>query len=81
MEKIVIINANMGKLLHKLFKAIVNKVSESLSIMGESGSEASYWIPEPKKISEVARLSEDIKKPWWEENMKYINNLINNKNF
>ena len=37
---------NMGKGLHKIFKAIVNKLSEALPNLGESGSEVSYFIPE-----------------------------------
>ena len=36
---------NMGKNLHKLFKAVVNEISQALPILGESGSEASYFIP------------------------------------
>ena len=38
---------NMGKGLHKLFKAIVNDISQDLPILGEPGSEVSYFIPEP----------------------------------
>ena len=49
--------------------------------MYKSGSEVSYLIPEPRFFSEVTRLSEDIRKPWPKENMKEINNLINNQNF
>ena len=29
----------------------------------------------------MTRLSEDIKKPWLKEDLKDINNLINNKDF
>ena len=32
--------------------------------LGESGSEVSHFIPEPMKLSEVYKLSDDIKKPW-----------------
>ena len=32
---------NMGKVLHKVFKSIVNELSESSPIMGEQGSEVS----------------------------------------
>ena len=35
---------NMGKGLHKLFKAVVNEISQALPILGESGSEFSYFI-------------------------------------
>ena len=48
---------NMGKGLHKLFKAIVDKISQGLPILGESGSEASYFITEPINSAEVKRLS------------------------
>ena len=72
---------NMGKGLHKLFKAVVNEVSQTLLILGESGSEFSYFIPEPRNFVEVIRLSEDIKNPWLKENLDQIQNLINNQNF
>ena len=36
---------NMGKGLHLLFKAVVNELSPSLTILGESGSEVPYFIP------------------------------------
>ena len=36
---------NMGKGLHKLFKAVVNYISQYLLILVESGSEVSYFIP------------------------------------
>ena len=71
----------MGKILHKVFKAIVNKLSESLPSLGESRSEVSYFISEPINFAKVTRLSEDIKKPWLKVNLKDINNLINNQTF
>ena len=71
----------MGKCLHKLFKAVVNEIFQFLPILVESGSEISYFIPSPRKISKVTRLSEYIKKPWLRESLKYLNNLINNQNF
>ena len=49
--------------------------------MGESGSEVSYFIPDPRNFAEVTRLSNDIKKPWLKSTQKDINNLINNKTF
>ena len=49
--------------------------------MGESGSEVSYFIPEPRNFSEVTRLSENIKKPWLKSTMKEIGDLINNQTF
>ena len=49
--------------------------------LGESGSEVSYFIPEPRNFAEVKKLSENIKKPWIKETLKEINNLINNQTF
>ena len=48
---------------------------------GESGSEVSHFIPEPRNFSEVKKLSEKIKKPWLKATLKKINNLINNQTF
>ena len=48
---------------------------------GESGSEVSHLIPEPRKFVEVTKLSENIRKPWLKETLKEINNLINNQPF
>ena len=48
---------NMGKGLHKLFKDVVNELSQELPISGESGSEVSYFVPEPINSAEVTRLS------------------------
>ena len=49
--------------------------------LGESGSEVSHFIPEPRNFSEVTKLSENIKKSWIKATLKDINNLINNQNF
>ena len=54
----------MGKGLHKVFKTVVKEISQDLPILGESGSEVSYFIPYSRNFSEVTRLSDDIKKPW-----------------
>ena len=54
----------MGKVLHKVFKAVVNELSEALPILDESCLKVSYFTPEPGNFSEVTRLSEDIRKPW-----------------
>ena len=72
---------NMGKGLHKVFKAFVNEVFQDLPILGESGSEISFFITEPRNFSEVTRLLEDIKKTRIKATLKEINNLINNHNF
>ena len=49
--------------------------------MGESGSEVSYFITEPRKFSKVEKISDDIKKPWLKATQKEINNIINNHTF
>ena len=49
--------------------------------MGESGSEISHFIPEPRKFAEVKTLSENIKKPWLNATLIEIKNLINNQTF
>ena len=47
--------------------------------LGESGSEVSHFIPDPRNFEEVTKLSENIQKPWLKSTLKEINNLINNK--
>ena len=71
----------MVKVLHKLFKAVVNNIFQVLPILGESVSEVSLFIPEPRNFLEVDRLPEDIKKHWLKANLKEIKNLINNQTF
>ena len=67
----------MGKVLHKVFKPVVNDISQVLPVLGESGSEVSYFIPGTRNFAEVTRLSEYIKKPWLKTTLKDIKNLIN----
>ena len=43
----------MGKGLHKVFRTVVNEISQELTPLGESGSEVSHFIPEPKNFFEV----------------------------
>ena len=38
---------NMDNYLHKLFKDVVNDISQTFPIFDESGSEISYLIPDP----------------------------------
>ena len=71
----------MGKDLYKVFKAVVHDISQVLIILGESGSEVSFLIPEPINFVEVTRLSEDIKKNWLKATLKEIKKLINNQTF
>ena len=49
--------------------------------LGESGSEVSHFIPEPRKFAEVTKLSENITKLWLKATIKEIKNIINNQNF
>ena len=49
--------------------------------LGESGSEVSHFIPEPRNFAEVTKLSYDIKKPWLKATLKEIKNLINGHTF
>ena len=71
----------MVKGLHKLFRAVVNEIMPVFPILGEPGSEVSCFNIEPKKIAEVTRLSEDIKKSYLKANFNKIKNLINNQTF
>ena len=43
----------MGKGLHKVFSMVVKEISQELKALGESGSEVSHFIPEPRKFAEV----------------------------
>ena len=72
---------SMGKGLHKVFITIVKDIYQELATLGESGSEVSHFIPEPRNFSEVTKLSENIRKPWQKATLKEINNLTNNQNF
>ena len=71
----------MGKGSHKVFGTIVKEISQELTNFGESGSEVSHFIPEPRNFSEVTELSENIGKPWLKATLMEIKNLINNQNF
>ena len=46
--------------------------------LGESGSEVSHFIPEPRNFAEVTKLSDNIKKPWLKVTLTETNNQINN---
>ena len=71
----------MGKGLHKVFKTIEKYILQDLPPQGESGSEVSHLIPEPRNFSEATELSDNIKKPWLKATLKDIKNLINNQTF
>ena len=71
----------MGKGLKKVFKSVVNDISQVLTILGESGSEVSYFIPDPRNFAEVTRFSYDIRKTWPKATLKEIKNLVKNQTF
>ena len=72
---------SMGKGLHKVFSTILKEISQELTALGESGSEVSHFIPEPRNFAEVKKLSENTEKPWLKATLKEIKNLINNQTF
>ena len=71
----------MGKGLHRVFSTIISEISQELTNFGETGSEVSHFIPEPRKFAEVTRLAENIRKPWLEATLKEIKNITNNQTF
>ena len=71
----------MGKGLQKLFKNVVKGIPQDFPPLGDSGSEVSYFITEPRNFAEAKKLSDNIKKPWLKANLKQIKNLINNQTF
>ena len=69
----------MRKGLHKVLSKIVKEILQKLANLGESGSEFSHLIPEPRNFAEVKKLSVNIRKPWLKATLKEIKNLINNQ--
>ena len=61
---------NMCKVLHKVFKDVVNEISQVLQILVKLGSEVSYFIPKHRNFAQVNRLSEGIKKTGLKVNSK-----------
>ena len=55
---------SMGKVFHKVFKAVVKDISQYLPPLGESSSEVSHFIQEPRNFAKVKKLSDYIKEPW-----------------
>ena len=45
----------MGKGLHKVFSTFVKEILQELIPLGESGSEVSHFIPEPRNFAEVTK--------------------------
>ena len=72
---------SMRKGLHKVFSTVVEEILRELTALGESGSEGSHSILEPRNFSEVTKLSENIRKSWLKATLKEIKNLINNQTF
>ena len=71
----------MGKGLNIIFKTVVKEISQNLLLLGESSSEASHLISEPRNFSEVTKLLDDINKYWIKATKKEIKNLIINQTF
>ena len=46
----------MGKGLHKVFSTVVKEISQELTPLGESGSEFSHFIPEPRNFAKVKKI-------------------------
>ena len=69
----------MGKGLHKVFSTVVKEIPQELTSLGESGSEVSHFIPEPRNFAEETKLSENIRRPCLKATLKEIKNLINNQ--
>ena len=72
---------SMGKGLQKVFLTVVKEISQELTPLGESGSEVSHFIPEPRNFATVTKLSDNIKKTRIKATLKDIENLINNQTF
>ena len=64
------VTLNMVKGLHKVFSTIVKEISQELATLGESGSEVSHFITEPRNFAEVKKLSENIRKPCLKATLK-----------
>ena len=45
----------IGKGLPKIFKTFVKEISQELTSLGESGTEVSHFIPEPRNFTEVKK--------------------------
>ena len=71
----------MGKVSHKVFKTVGKQISQDLPHLGESVSEISHFIPEPRNFAGDTKFSDDINKLWIKATLKDIKNLINYKTF
>ena len=46
-----------------MFKTTTKAILQDLSALGESGSEGSHFIPDPKNFAKVTRLLDETNKP------------------
>ena len=46
----------MSKGLHKVFKTVVKEILQDFPPLGETGSEVSHFIPEPRNFAEVKKI-------------------------
>ena len=60
----------MVKGLHKVFMGVVNELNNSFPNLGESVSEVSHFIPEPRNFAEVDILPVDVKRSWLKATLK-----------
>ena len=49
---------SMGKYLHKVFKTVIEDISQDSPFLGEPDSEVSHFILEPRNFAEVIKLSD-----------------------
>ena len=63
---------SMGKRLHKIFKAFVTELKNTLYNVVQSGSEVPYFVPEPSNFAGVAILPADVKNSWLKATFRYI---------
>ena len=71
----------MVKGLHKVLLAVLKEIFQELTPLGESGSEVSHFITEPRNFAKVIKLSDNINKSWLKATLKEIKNIINNQTF
>ena len=81
MERSVKSYAQNGKRFTQSFQYYRIGDFQELTNFGETGSEVSHFIPEPRNFAEVTKLAENIRKPWLKATLKEIKNLINNQTF
>ena len=64
-----------------MFKSVVKEILQDSPHLGDSGSEVSHFISEPRNLSEGTIFSDDIKKPWIKATQKETKNIINNQTY